>query len=88
MIYINRNVTINKVLAPIHAGDIVGALECNVDGINYKVDLIAEHDVKFSSTSNIILIIIIIISLLLIFSILKAIRKSKSKKKKFRRRKK
>lgn len=88
IIDINRNVTINKVLAPIHAGDIVGALECNVDGINYKVDLIAEHDVKFSSTSNIILIIIIIISLLLIFSILKAIRKSKSKKKKFRRRKK
>ena len=75
IIDVNRNIVIKKILAPIKKGDVVGTLECNVDGSTYSVDLIAENDVEASTFTNIVLIIISIIFILFIFNIM--LKKSK-----------
>ena len=84
IIDVNRNIVMKQVLAPIKKGDIVGYLECSVDGAKYSVDLIADSDVESSIFSNIILIIICIIILIFILYLFR-MKKIKKKKAKFRR---
>lgn len=84
IIDVNRNIVMKQVLAPIKKGDIVGYLECSVDGDKYSVDLIADSDVESSIFSNIILIIICIIILIFILYLFR-MRKIRKKKTKFRR---
>ena len=84
IIDVNRNIVMKQVLAPIKKGDIVGYLECSVDGNKYSVDLIADSDVESSIFSNIILIIICIIILIFILYLFR-MKKIKKKKAKFRR---
>ena len=84
IIDVNRNIVMKQVLAPIKKGDIVGYLECSVDGDKYSVDLIADNDVESSLFSNIILMIICIIIIIFILYLFK-MRKIKKKKAKFRR---
>lgn len=84
IIDVNRNIVMKQVLAPIKKGDIVGYLECSVDGDKYSVDLIADSDVESSIFSNIILIIICIIILIFILYLFR-MRRIKKKKAKFRR---
>ena len=84
IIDVNRNIVMKQVLAPIKKGDIVGYLECSVDGAKYSVDLIADSDVESSIFSNIILMIICIIILIFILYLFR-MRRIKKKKAKFRR---
>ena len=73
-----------KVLAPIKKGDVVGYLECNVDGAKYAVDLIADSDVESSAFSNVVLIIIgSTVVIFILYSI--KMRQIKKKRTKFRR---
>ena len=84
IIDVNRNIVMKKILAPIKKGDVVGYLECNVDGAKYSVDLIADNDVKSSTFSNVILIIIgSTVVIFILYSI--KMRQIKKKRAKFRR---
>ena len=84
IIDVNRNIVMKKVLAPIKKGDVVGYLECNVDGAKYSVDLIADSDVESSTFSNVVLIIIgSTVVIFILYSI--KIRQIKKKRAKFRR---
>lgn len=84
IIDVNRNIVMKKVLAPIKKGDVVGYLECNVDGAKYSVDLIADSDVESSTFSNVVLIIIgSTVVIFILYSI--KMRQIKKKRAKFRR---
>ena len=84
IIDVNRNIVMKKILAPIKKGDVVGYLECNVDGAKYSVDLIADNDVESSTFSNVVLIIIgSAVVIFILYSI--KMRQIKKKRAKFRR---
>ena len=84
IIDVNRNIVMKKILAPIKKGDVVGYLECNVDGAKYSVDLIADNDVESSTFSNVVLIIIGSAVVIFILYFIK-MRQIKKKRAKFRR---
>ena len=56
----------NNVLAPIAEGQVVGSITYTIDGIDYKSDLIATHDVYSSNVMNIILILFVVFAILLV----------------------
>ena len=71
-------ITIDKSLAPISEGEVVGSIKYTIDGISYEANLIASHDVYVSSTKN----IFIILGMMFIFLLICLILISKPKKKK------
>lgn len=56
----------NSVLAPIAEGQVVGSITYTVDGVDYKSDLIATHDVYSSNVMNIILALFAVFAVLLV----------------------
>lgn len=56
----------NSVLAPIADGQVVGSITYTVDGVDYKSDLIATHDVYSSNVMNIILALFAVFAVLLV----------------------
>lgn len=57
-----------SVFAPISAGDVIGTITYNIDGIDYSTNLIASHDVVETEVISIVIKIFIIIIVLLIFA--------------------
>ena len=65
----------NNLLAPIAEGQVVGSITYTIDGIDYKSDLVATHDVYSSSIMNIILILFAVFAVLLIIVTIMSIKK-------------
>jgi len=68
-----------KLKAPIKAGDVIGTVTYNVEGIDYTEDLLASNDVKKSNLFLRILLIVVIIALVRMY--LKSNNKKKRKNK-------
>lgn len=66
----------NNVLAPIAQGQVVGSITYTIDGIDYKSDLIATHDVYSSQIMNIILALFTLFAILLIIVTVISIKKN------------
>lgn len=81
---VTPEITINKSLAPISEGEVIGSIKYTVDNINYESNLIASHDVYVSSTKNIFIILGIIFILLIICLILISKPKKRNNKNKNR----
>ena len=65
----------SSVLAPIAEGQVVGSITYTVDGVDYKSDLIATHDVYSSNVMNIILALFAVFCVLLIIVTVISIKK-------------
>ena len=65
----------NSVLAPIAEGQVVGSITYTVDGVDYKSDLIATHDVYSSNVMNIILALFAVFCVLLVIVTVISIKK-------------
>ena len=63
---VTPEITLTKVLAPIAKGEVVGTVEYKIDGVSYKTNLIAEHNVDAKNYSP-VLWICLIIALILFF---------------------
>lgn len=68
--------------APIKQGDVLGTITYNIDGIEYKTNLIAANDVDKSYTAVIVIIILLVLVLLYLHS-----KNNKKKRNRNRRRK-
>ena len=68
-------IQINNMLAPIAQGQVVGSITYTIDGIDYKSDLIATHDVYSSNVMNVILALFAIFAVLLIIVTIISIKK-------------
>lgn len=67
---VTPEININKSLAPIVKGEVIGTIKYTVDGTDYQADLIASHDVYASSYKNILIILLILFITFLFFLIL------------------
>ena len=65
----------SSVLAPIAEGQVVGSITYTVDGVDYKSDLIATHDVYSSNVMNIILALFAVFCVLLVIVTVISIKK-------------
>ena len=65
----------NSVLAPIAEGQVIGSIIYTVDGVDYKSDLIATHDVYSSNVMNIILALFAVFCVLLVIVTVISIKK-------------
>ena len=68
-------VQINNMLAPIAQGQVVGSITYTIDGVDYKSDLIATHDVYSSNVMNVILALFAIFAVLLVIVTIISIKK-------------
>ena len=65
----------SSVLAPIAEGQVIGSIIYTVDGVDYKSDLIATHDVYSSNVMNIILALFAVFCVLLVIVTVISIKK-------------
>lgn len=70
-------VQFSTIFAPIAQGQVVGSVTYTIDGVDYKSDLIASHDVYSSSVMNVILILFAIFAVLLIIVTFVSFKKKK-----------
>ena len=68
-------IQINNILAPIAQGQVVGSITYTIDGVDYKSDLIATHDVYSSNVMNVILALFVIFAVLLVIVTVISIKK-------------
>lgn len=81
---LSPNISVNKLIAPIAKGSVVGKVTYTIDGVEYSTDLIAEHDVYAANYLSIIWILLIGFAVLLFFVTFIELRKKKKKSKKHR----
>ncbi len=79
---LSPQININKLIAPIAKGTVVGTVTYNIDGISYSSDLLADHDVYAANYLFIVWALLIGFAVLLLIVTSCELRKKKKKSKK------